>query len=394
MRFERIDILSRSMRNAVCAAAVLSVTICALIGGRSLRRAGAQEVAAPAETVAASVIDPRRIEGHAKCVDCHLQEIKAWQASKHATQAFDLLRTASTALEYAEKLNIRPADIARNSLCTKCHATQQRDEAGRLHILPGVSCEACHNASGGDNGWLNAHASYGPRGTRREEESADHYAERTAACKKAGQFRSENAYQLVRRCFECHVVSNEALVEVGHDHGDGFEFVTKTLGEVRHNFFLDRQSNAETATLWTDPLHHKAGRTAAGRKRVLFILGQLVDIETSLMSLATATDDNDFSDLMIERIEDAWGLLAEDLLEELRATELPEVKEAVQAVEPVLEKLDDDGFAAKDKQLYLEAAATVSQAAKRFAARNGNELEEMDALDLLPEGPFDGVYQP
>ncbi len=382
--------MSLSLRNAVCVAAVFSIALCGLIAGRLQHRAAAQEVVVPVETVSASVVDPRRVEGHAKCVDCHMQEIKAWQASKHATRAFDLLRTAPTSIEYAEKLGIRPADIARGSLCTTCHATQQRDEAGRLHILTGVSCEACHNASGGDDGWLNAHASYGPRGTKREEESADHYAERAATCKKAGQFRSEDVYQLVRRCFECHVISNEALAEAGHDHGDSFALVTKALGEVRHNFFLDRHTNAETATLWTDSLHHEAGRNAAGRKRVLFILGQLVDLETSLESLATATDENDFFDLMVERIEDAWGLLAEDVLEELKETEIPEVQEAVQAIE----KLDDDGFDLQDNQKYRDAAAIVRRAAKRFAARNGNELEEIDALELVPEGPFDGVFQP
>lgn len=385
--------MSPSIRNSVCVASVFSIVLCGLIAGRSRQRATAQEVAETAETVSASAIDPRRIEGHAKCVDCHLQEINAWQASKHATRAFDLLRTAPTSLEYAEKLGIRPADIARNSLCTTCHATQQRDESGRLHILTGVSCEACHNASGGDDGWLNAHASYGPRGTRREEESAEHYARRTATCNKAGQFRSADAYQLVRRCFECHVVGNEALAEAGHDHGDGFEVVAKVLGEVRHNFFLDRQTNAEAATLWTDSLHHEAGRTAAGRKRVLFVLGQLVDLEMSLRNLATATDENDFSDLMVERIEDAWGLLAEDLLEELKETEIPEVTEATEAVEPVLKRLDD-GFDPDDKRLYLDAAAIVRRAATRFAARNGNELEEIDALDVISDGPFEGVFQP
>ncbi|MDA1053267.1 MAG: cytochrome c family protein [Planctomycetota bacterium] len=386
--------MSPILRNAILVASVF----CCGLGGLAVTRwqqpSLAQELVAPAETVSASVVDPSRIEGHAKCVDCHAREIKAWQASKHATRAFDLLRTAPTSLEYAKKLGIRPEDIARNSLCTTCHATQQRDEVGRLHILSGVSCEACHNASGGEDGWLNAHAVYGPRGTRREGESAEHYAQRTDACEKAAQFRSANAYQLVKRCFDCHVVSNEALAEAGHDHGDGFEFVKKALGEVRHNFFLDRQTNAEVATLWTDALHHAAGRNAAGRKRVLFVLAQLIDLETSLRSLATATDENDFSALMVERIEDAWGLLAEDLLEELTETEIPEVAQATEAVKPVLDKLDDDGFAPEDKKLYLDAALKVSQAAKKFAARSGNKLEELDDLDLVPKGPFDGVFHP
>ena len=45
---------------------------------------------------------------------------------------------------------------------------------------------------------------------------------------------------------------------------------------------------------------------------------------------------------MVERIEDAFGLLAEDLLEEVEETELPEIEKIVEVVEPVIEKLDDE----------------------------------------------------
>jgi hypothetical protein len=346
------------------------------------------------EAVQAAVVDPARIEGHDKCIDCHATEVKAWLASKHATQAFDLLRTAPTSREYAKKLGIRQTDIARKSVCVNCHATPKIDRTGRSSVLSGVSCEACHNASGGKNGWLNPHAVYGRPGTRRGQELTSHYAQRTATCKDAGQFRSADLYQLAKRCFDCHVVSNEDLADAGHDHGDGFELAGKMLGEVRHNFFLQRSVNAETATLWTDSLHHGQGRTVAGRKRVIFIVGQLVDLETSLRSLATATDDNDFSDLIFDRIDDAFGLLAEDLLEEVRDTELPEIEQVVQVVEPVFEKLDDDGFDPDDRQTYLDAADEVGKAARRFAQRDGNQLEEIDDLGLVPEGPFERVYQP
>ena len=96
---------------------------------------------------------------------------------------------------------------------------------------------------------------------------------------------------------------------------------------------------------------------------------------------------------MFDRIDEALGLLAEDLLEEADA-ELPEIERAVDAVEPVFERLDDDGFSTDDKQLYLEAAEHAGKAARAFAKRDGSKLEELDGLDLLPEGPFEGVYQP
>jgi len=375
---------------------VLSILLLLLAAGVSdtQRPAIAQDSTNALEVVRPSVVDPRRVEGQGKCIDCHKLEVKAWLASKHATRAFDLLRTAPTSRTYAEKLGIRPVDIARKSLCVNCHATPTVDSTGRRGLLSGVSCEACHNAAGGEDGWLNRHAVYGPSGTRREQESDSHYQDRAAACQTAGQFRSDNLYQLVKRCFACHVVSDESLVEADHDHGDNFEVVSKMLGEVRHNFFLDQTTNAEVATLWSDPLHHGAGRNAAARKRVAFVVGQLVDLETSLRSLASASEENDFTDLMIDRIDEALGLLAEDLLEEVEETELPEIEQAVDAAEPVFEKLDDDGFAAEDKGDYLEAASQVGRAAKAFAARDGSKLAEIDDLDLLPEGPFEGVYQP
>ncbi len=354
----------------------------------------ADDLPAPEAIVPSQSATPSRVEGHEKCLDCHQLEVQAWLASKHATRAFDLLRTAPTAREYAENLGIRPTDIARKSLCVTCHATPRQGHAGNATVIAGVSCEACHNAAGGEDGWLNLHAVYGPRGARRTDESARHRAARVAKCEQAGQLRSANAYQLIKRCFACHVVGDEALAEAGHEHGDRFEVVEKMMGEVRHNFFLDARENALTATLWTDALQHGPGRTATGRLRVLFVVGQLVDAETSLRSLARATDENDFSDLMVERIEDAFGLLAEDLLEELETTRLPEIERFVEVVEPVIEKLDDDGFDPADHQLYLQAAEQVANIAKAFAKRDGSALTEIDGLDLIPPGPFDAIYQP
>ncbi|MCG8650151.1 MAG: cytochrome c family protein, partial [Pirellulales bacterium] len=341
-----------------------------------------------------TIVDATRIEGHALCVDCHKLEVQAWMASKHATRAFDLLRTAPTARQYAQKLGVRQIDIASKSICVNCHATPMTDAQGHRSVLSGVSCESCHNAAGGEDGWLNRHAVYGPRGTVRGRETEAHYRQRVAFAESAGQLRSENLYQLAKRCFQCHVVSDEKIVAAGHDHGDGFELVEKMQGEVRHNFFLDASANAEVSTLWRDSLHHGLGRTAAGRMRVAFLTGQLVDLETSLRSLATATEENDFADLMIERVEDAYELLAEDLLEELEETKIPEIERAVQAARVAYEKLDEDGFSPRDATIYLEAARQIGLEAEDFSRRDGNALKEMDDLELLPEGPFRGAFEP
>ncbi|MBI1902579.1 MAG: hypothetical protein HYS13_15870 [Planctomycetia bacterium] len=366
-------------------------------------RAGAQQparqAAAPRQADTArqtGEIDPTRIEGHEKCVDCHKTELRAWSASKHSTRAFDLLRAAPTALEYATKLGITPENIARKSLCVECHATPQHDAAsGRVTVLPGVSCETCHNPSGGTDGWLNAHAVYGPPGTKREEESPAHYEERMARCREAGQLRTSDLYLLAKRCFSCHVVDDEKLAQAGHEHPKGdFELVEKSLGEVRHNFFIDPAKNAQASTLWIDPLRHSPGRSAAGRMRAMFVVGKLVDLETSLRSLATATKDDDFSSKMEKRISKAFAVLSEDLLAELKRTKLGELEQLVKDIQPTLEKLGADGFSTDDRRLYLEAAGKVARAATQFADRDGSELGELDELDLIPKGPFDGVFQP
>ena len=41
-----------------------------------------------------------------------------------------------------------------------------------------------------------------------------------------------------------------------------------------------------------------------------------------------------------------------------------------------------------------KTAEAVAKAARRFAARDGSKLAEIDELDLIPEGPFERVFQP
>ena len=325
-------------------------------------------------------VDAKKVEGHQKCVDCHQVELKSWLMSKHSHLAFDLLRTAPTARQYAEKLGIKTQDIASKSVCIKCHGTAVEDFTGR-RVIAGVSCEACHNPSGGESGWLNIHAIYGSRASKRQDETKSHYQARANGCRKAGQLRSSDLYALAKRCFACHVVDDEQLAEAGHDHGDKFELVSKMLDDkVRHNFMLDPTSNAEVATLWLQSRQVPAGRTAQGRKRVMFVVGQLVDAEISLSNLAKATEENDFTDIMIDRVEDVLELLSEDLLDELEETELPSIEGFVTAVEPVWEKLDDDGFDSEDRHLYLETAKAIAIIATNFANRDGSTLAELDEL--------------
>ena len=169
------------------------------------------------------------------------------------------------------------------------------------------------------------------------------------------------------------------------------------MGEVRHNFFLKPDENLKVATLWLEARQGEA-RTATGRLRVMFLLGQMVDLEVSLDSLSGGTEENDYTDELIGRIEDAYELLAEDVVEELEPEEddpgFAEIAATVGIVEPIYEALDEDGFDPENKDVYSKAAREIALQAKKFAKRNGKELSAIDELELFSDDEFDGVYRP
>ena len=347
--------------------------------------------------------NPACIAGNEQCIDCHQQETRALLASKHSTRAFDLLRTADSSLDYAKKLGIRPSEITRSSICVNCHGTPHTKLNGKLDVISEITCESCHGSSLGDRGWLNIHASYGSSYALRHEETPEHFSYRQQRCDEAGHLRTSNLYAMTKRCFDCHVVGDESLAHAGHNHGDGFEMVGKALGEIRHNFMLNTNENAKVSTLWIDPLWHGANRTASGRIRVMFILGQMVDLEFSLRALARATEEGDFSDSMVGRIEESFELLAEEIVEEIEAiiedepeksADLTEIKAIVDIVTPVWEEIDDDGFDPENSGRYVETANLISPLAEKFGNRDGSKLELFDELDLLPEDYFEGAYDP
>ena len=357
-----------------------------------------------------------RIVGETQCMDCHRAEFRRWKSSKHATRAYDLLRTSASSRRYAEALDIEFSEVtAPSSLCVECHGTRQTLATGETRVLSSITCESCHNASGGERGWLNAHAVYGKQGSSRAAETKEHYQARREKCGKAGQLRSEDLYQLAKTCFSCHVVGNEALVnDGGHPQAtQNFDLAGKSLGEVRHNFHLDQKVNAEVATLWLDPLWNGKERNGAGRKRLMFVVGAMVDLEVSLRHLTeTKDEDGDFYENMSDRVVSAYELLQEDILEVVEEEEeeedeedeeeeeeekeeedendeegLPLLTDLLEALEEIYEKLDEEELVLEDdRQSCIDAANAVSRAAIAFVAKhNGNRLTALDE----PEVPDD-----
>ncbi|MCH2398044.1 MAG: cytochrome c family protein, partial [Pirellulales bacterium] len=174
---------------AVFSCLAVVFTVCVYLDSVPLSETRAREIQGQSEGDRTSGQKGRKLEenvasrvvGETQCLDCHRSEYARWKKSKHAAGAFDTLRTDKDARKYAEALGIKVADItAPNSLCVQCHATRQTLASGEARVLPAVSCEACHSASGGAAGWLNAHAVYGEQGSLRVAETEMHYLERKA----------------------------------------------------------------------------------------------------------------------------------------------------------------------------------------------------------------------
>lgn len=100
--------------------------------------------------------------------------------------------------------------------------------------------------------------------------------------------RPQNLYALASNCFQCHTVPDPELVDVGgHTAGsEGFELVAWSQGQVRHNF-----------------LHGGKNEVASPeRLRLLYVVGKVVELESSLRALSKATGAGDFATQMTARV--------------------------------------------------------------------------------------------
>lgn len=337
-------------------------------------------------TVGQQQVPPEKIVGREKCTSCHKKELAAWSASSHGEDAWNLL-DGSKATDYATKLGIAKSDIKTSLLCTSCHGTQQKS-SGTLTIVHGNSCESCHGGAGGPGGWLEIHCDYDGDGSGIKKEMAvllaevpDELPSRIAeACKQAGMNRAEDALGIAKNCLQCHIVPHEGLLDAGHPSSEKFEFVEWNQGEVRHNFLLDQSKNSEAPSLW---LKRGKGRSAENRKRLMYVVGMLADLEVSLRARADVTNKkSELLDLASERILDR----AEDL-DDLGLDALDDVMKIVKKYE-----LDDDDvveeFTSKDKETFTAAADAVMKAAQEFlqANKDGDKLDDIKKVPSKEKG--------
>lgn len=314
--------------------------------------------------------DPAKVVGVQRCNDCHAAEVEVWKQTRHA-KTFEEMHGSDAAKAIAGKLGEMTGEKIRSvkkaATCQKCHYTVAMEE-GKAEAKSGVSCESCHGAAAD---WVDLHQDYGVPGQKdlaaaKHAETAEHRKARLDGCAAGGMIRPDMLYQLARNCFSCHSVSEEDVVEAGHTPGSkDFELVAWTQGEVRHNTHWT--ADGETRELSTD---HRNREASIERKRTLYVVGRLTDLEFTLRAMSQAKANGGY----YERKSMRAGMLLGALGDVQKACPVPQVDEALKAA----------GAAALDfdKREALGAVADqVGKLAADFAANaNGAALAGLDAL--------------
>ncbi len=302
-------------------------------------------------------IDPAKVVGSQKCGECHKYEVEAWKTTPHFS-TFDSMHRSPEGQKIATALGIKR--IKSDSLCLTCHYTVQKKGA-EAEPISGVSCESCHGAA---LDWVNIHNDKKISKEERRTKSA-----------AAGMIRPEDIYAVAANCYQCHLVPNEKLVNVGgHTAGTpGFELVSWSQGMVRHNFLMPNGDEGKVNR-----------EDDVNRRRMMFATGAILDLEYSLRGVASATEKATYGITMAQRA----ALMRKKL-------------EAIQKVAPTDEmaQIITIGNAAalklNNKAPLEEAADKVAELGKKFGQNvTGDKLAGLDAVLPKPEQYRGKPYQP
>ncbi len=295
--------------------------------------------------------DPNKVMTAEACAKCHVNEIQAWKKTPHY-RTFDELGRRPEAKEICSKLGLR--SVKRSDVCIDCHFTVQ-SKSGRNKPVSGVSCESCHGAS---QDWLTVHNDFGGPLATKESESVEHSKQRIETSVAFGMHNTRNLYSIASRCFNCHTVPNEELVNIGgHKAGsEDFELVRWSQGQVRHNFLrTGGQSNSVS-----NP----------DRIRVMFVVGLIADLEFSTRATAKATSKTTYGTKVANRA----ARTAMKLYEVQQKINDPHVQSALQAFAGAELKLNN-------AQSLRTIADEIQSAGKAFATKtDGRRLAAIDGM--------------
>ena len=296
-------------------------------------------------------INPDEVRGPDACGECHKKSVEIWKATPHAT-TFQNLPRSEKAKEIAKAMGIRR--IKNESDCLSCHFTSA-DVDGKIKPIAGITCESCHGA--GKN-WIDVHSDFGGKGITAENEDPDHRKTRYETSVAAGFIRPADLYKVAENCYQCHTVPNEKLVNVGgHPAGSKFELVAWSQGDIRHNIWHTKEN--EVAPM--------------PRQRLMYILGQTLDLEFALRGVAKATEKANYAVAMAKRAK-----IAEKRIEKIaELVDIPEIGQILSIAGAAKLKLNNE------EQLLAAANEVKKEALKLATNYDGGNLQAIDAL--LPQ---------
>jgi len=297
--------------------------------------------------------DPAKIVGPNACAECHKQEAEAWKGTHHFNTFREMPRRKE-ANEIAEKMGVQR--IRSESLCLTCHYTMQQKES-RQQPIAGISCESCHSAG---EDWIKVHGQFSGK-TEKTETKAEAEARWKLADSK-GMIRPSSLYRLAKNCYGCHVVPQEDLVNKGgHPAGSAFELVSWSQGEVRHNTWHSKGKENVPAS--------------AARKRMLYLVGLGVELETGIRAVGQATVRRLYAFEMAKRVDRARKQLA------AAAKAAPNVPEIAKMVEYAYSA----GLKLNNERFLTAAADGVSKLLVSITEKYDGST--MAGLDSLIPGP-------
>ena len=296
--------------------------------------------------------DPKKITGPDECAECHKHENTVWKASTHF-KTFRVMPRSKESKKITKKMKIKR--VKADSLCLTCHFTEKKlKNKKRPKVIAGISCESCHSAG---KDWLKLHAEFSGN-KKKEQETKAQAAKRWKDSEKLGMIRPKQLYKLAKNCYSCHVVPQEKLVNVGgHPAGSKFELVSWSQGEVRHNlWYTDGKKNS---------------LASKSRKRMMYIVGVAVELETALRAVGKATKKKTYAVKMAKRAAAARKRMA------AVAKALPKVKQ--------LSNMAKIGKSAKlklnnDKALSKAADKIAKEILSLTAKYNGKKFAAIDKM--------------
>jgi len=297
--------------------------------------------------------DATKIVGPNACAECHKQEAEAWKGTHHF-KTFREMPRRKEANDIAEKMGVQR--IRSESLCLTCHYTVQ-DKENKKQPIAGISCESCHSAG---EDWIKVHSQYSGK-TEKTESKAEAEGRLKLADAK-GMIRPSSLYRLAKNCYGCHVVPQEDLVNKGgHPAGSAFELLTWSQGEVRHNTWHSKGKENLPAN--------------AARKRMLYLVGLGVELETGLRAVSRATARRVYAFEMAKRVDRARKQLA------AVAKALPNVPEIAKMVEFAYSA----GLKLNNERFLTTAADGVAKSLASIIEKYDGST--MGGLDSLIPGP-------